>query len=157
MSGDAHHDHAHAGHHDHSKQYIKIWAALFVLFLISVFGTLTPWFALTLVIGFGIALVKAYLVVRYFMHVNIEKPVVHYALIAGLALMVLFFAAVSPDVMNHEGSRWTNVAAEAEVQRREAEHAAGGGAHHGAEGSAHAPAAGHEAAPAAEAAPAEQH
>ncbi|MBM4367214.1 MAG: cytochrome C oxidase subunit IV family protein [Deltaproteobacteria bacterium] len=144
MSGDAHHDHAHAEHHDHSKFYIKVWAALFVLFLISVFGTLTPWFFVTIIVGFGIALVKAYLVVRYFMHVDIEKPVVHYALVAGLALMVLFFAAASPDVLNHEGSRWVNVAARAETERREAAHAAGEGGHHEA-----APSAGHEA-PAAE-------
>lgn len=131
-------------HHDHSKHYIKIWAILFVLFLVSVFGTLTPWFVVTIAIGFGIALVKAYLVVKHFMHINIEKPVVHYALLAGLGLMVLFFAAVSPDVLNHNGSRWVNVAAKEETARREAAHAAGESGH----GAPHG-----EAAPAGEAAP----
>ncbi|MFZ5478467.1 MAG: cytochrome C oxidase subunit IV family protein [Myxococcota bacterium] len=136
-------DHGHA-HHDHSKHYIKIWAALFVLFLISVFGTLTPWFFLTITIGFGIAFVKAYLVIKHFMHLDVEKPVIWYFLGACLGFMVLFFAAVSPDVMNHEGARWKNIAAEAEVERREKEHAAGGGAHgageHAPADGAHAPA-----------------
>jgi 4-alpha-glucanotransferase len=34
-----------------------------------------------------------------------------------LTLMLLFFAGVAPDVMEHKGQNWENVAAEAEIER----------------------------------------
>jgi hypothetical protein len=43
--------------------------------------------------------------------------------------MLLFFAGVSPDVMNHSGSRWENVAAKNVVATRMA--AGPGDGHHG--------------------------
>jgi caa(3)-type oxidase subunit IV len=147
------------GHHDHTRHYVKIWAILFGAFLVSVFGTFTPWFWVTMVVAFGVATYKAYLVIRHFMHLGAEKPFLWYALATALAFMVLFFAAASPDVMNHEGSRmakflngprWENVAAAQEKARREADHAAnpdgqhGGPAAAGAEHGAAAP--GHGAA-----------
>ena len=90
--------------------------------------------ALTLLTAFGIAFVKAGIVIKYFMHLDTEKPIVWYALITSLVFMLLFFAAVSPDVLNHEGTRWENVAAKAEVERG----LAAGSGHH--EAPAHAPA-----------------
>ena len=91
---------------------------------------------LTLLTAFGIAIVKAYLVVVNFMHLNIEKRYISYLLATMLMLMLLFFAGVAPDVMKHKGQNWQNVAAEAEVDRAlEAEAAAQGehaGEHSGA-------------------------
>jgi caa(3)-type oxidase subunit IV len=161
------HDASHAGeghggghaHHDHSKHYIKIWGILLGLLVISIAGTFTGVFFITMVCAFGVATVKAFLVIKHFMHLDTEKKIVWYALAAGLAIMVLFFAAVSPDILNHAGSRWVNVAAEQEKARREEAHKAGaddvehhgegheGGAH---EGAAHPAEGGHEAAPPAE-------
>jgi caa(3)-type oxidase subunit IV len=142
------------GHHEHihpPSHYVKIWGVLCVLLVVSVVGpfvgdllrstTPTGAVVLTLVTAFGIAFVKAGMVIKYFMHLDNEKPVVWYILITALVFMVLFFAAVSPDVMNHHGSRWVNVSAEAEVQRGLAE---GSGHHDGAEAPHGAPA-GHEA------------
>lgn len=97
--------------------------------------------ALTLITAFGVAFVKAGIVIKYFMHLDTEKPIVWYALITSVVFMVLFFSAVAPDVMNHQGTRWENVAAKAEVERG----LAAGSGHHGG---------GHEAAPAGEHAPA---
>ncbi|MEQ1504842.1 MAG: cytochrome C oxidase subunit IV family protein [Myxococcota bacterium] len=157
MSDHAHHasgptsaaagTHAHAEHHDehiHSvEHYVKIWIALLVLFLISVTGPMIGIKWLTLITAFGIAVVKASMVVHYFMHLTVEKRFVHYFLATSVVFMFLFFAAVAPDVMKHEGTRWVNVAAIAAKERAEAEHAAAGG--HGEHGG-EAPA--HEAAPA---------
>lgn len=143
--------HAEGAHH---VNYVKIWAILLVLLVVSITGPFvgqaTGLFIITLITAFGIAFVKAYLVAKNFMHLNMERPVIHYALAAALAIMVLFFAAVSPDVMNHEGRRWVNTAAKAETERREAigHFEPGHGAAH--EGAAHEGAA-HEAAPAGEA------
>ena len=61
---------------------------------------------LTLITAFGIAIVKAYMVCRYFMHLNIEKKWVAYILGFMLALMLVFFGGVAPDVLEHEGLRW---------------------------------------------------
>ncbi len=147
-------DHGHGAHHP-VEYYYKTYAALVVLFLVSVIGPyigeITGLWWLTLITAFGIAFVKAGLVIRNFMHLTIEKSFVHYFLITALAFMVLFFFAVSPDVMNHEGTNWKNLAAEAEIKRALEEHAAGGGHHgdhgdgHGAEGDHAAPEGDHAA------------
>ncbi len=104
-----HADHAEHGHEDHAKHYIKIWAILLVLLCISVAGPELEVQIVTLVTAFGIAFVKAYLVMKEFMHLNVEKPVVHWFLATACVFMVLFFAGVAPDVMKHEGSNWTRI------------------------------------------------
>jgi caa(3)-type oxidase subunit IV len=136
-----------AEHQDHADEhgqahYVKIWAILLVLLLISVlgpivaphvaFGFLEAWM-ITLMTAFGIAVVKAYLVAANFMHLNVEKKYISYLLSTALMFMLLFFAGTAPDVMKHEGQNWENVAAEAEVER--ALKAQGEGAHgeHGGE------------------------
>jgi caa(3)-type oxidase subunit IV len=152
-----HHGAGAAAHHD-EKHYIRIWGILCVLLVISIVGPEIGIPIVTLITAFGIAFVKAYLVAKHFMHLDVEKPIVHYALVACLAIMVLFFSAIAPDVMNHDGRRWENVAAKAEVERKMALGAAG--AEHGkhGEGAEHAPAAGDQgaSAPAEGGAPAGQ-
>lgn len=121
---ETHHDAhgAQAGGHGHGSPhppifYIRIWGILLVLLTISVLGPMLEITVLTLVTAFGIAFVKAYLVAKNFMHLDVERPIVCYALTTSLAFMVLFFSAVAPDVMEHEGTRWENVAAKNEIAR----------------------------------------
>jgi hypothetical protein len=61
-----------------------------------------------LVAAFGVALVKAYLVAKNFMHVNVEKRWVPYLLIVCLLFILILFAGVAPDVMKHSGLHWIN-------------------------------------------------
>ncbi len=129
---------------DHGQaHYVKIWAILLVLLIISIagpivaphieFGFLKAWM-ITLLTAFGIAVVKAYLVAANFMHLNVEKKYISYLLGTMLVFMLLFFAGVSPDVMKHEGQNWENVAAKKEIERAlEAEGAAHGEEHGGGE------------------------
>ena len=135
-----HQDHA----EDHGQAYyVKIWAVLLVLLILSIlgpivaphlaFGFLEAWM-ITLLTAFGIAVVKAYLVAANFMHLNIEKRYITYLLSTMLMLMLLLFAGVAPDVMEHKGQNWENVAAEAEVERALA---AEGKAAHGEHGEGH--------------------
>lgn len=119
-------EHAEEHHDIHSvDHYRKIYYLLLGLFAVSVAG---PWVAenmenaliakiLVMVTAFGIAIVKAYYVCKEFMHLNVQKRFVLYMLATMLALVGLFFIAVAPDVMKHEGQNWSNWAAEAEVER----------------------------------------
>ena len=121
-----------AGHH---RNYTKIWAILVVLLVVSVLGPMLEIQIVTLITAFGIAFVKAFLVCKHFMHLDVEKPIVWYILTTCLAFMVLFFSAVAPDVMKHEGSNWSNEAAKEVVTTLMAEGAAG--ADHGDHGDGH--------------------
>ena len=97
------------------SHYVRIWVILCVLLVISVAGPELGIPIVTLITAFGIAFVKAYLVAKHFMHLDTERPVVRYILVTSLMFMLLFFAAVAPDVLNHNGMRWENQAAKRAV------------------------------------------
>jgi len=101
----------------HHPNYKKIYFTLLALLVVSVAGPFLGIGWVTLLTAFGIALVKADLVVQNFMHLKWEKRIVKYILGASVALMALFYGAVAPDVQKHEGRNWTNDAAAAAVAR----------------------------------------
>ncbi len=90
----------------HHRNYPKIWAILVVLLVISVAGPFVGIRVVTLLTAFGIAVVKAYLVAKNFMHLDVEKPVIHWMMAIAVVFMALLFAGVSPDVMKEDGLRW---------------------------------------------------
>ena len=92
--------------HLHHPNYVKIWGWLVVLLAISVAGPFLEIQWVTLVTAFGIACVKAYLVAKNFMHLNLEPRFVVYLLCTMLLFLLLFFSAVAPDVMKFEGTNW---------------------------------------------------
>lgn len=92
-------------HHEHPN-YVRIWAILLVLLIISVLGPMLEIRVVTLLTAFGIAIVKAYMVAKNFMHLNIEPRYVVYLMATMLVFMLLFFAGVAPDVMRFEGANW---------------------------------------------------
>jgi caa(3)-type oxidase subunit IV len=102
--------------HLHHPNYVKVWAVLVVLLAVSVLGSLTSIRWLILITAFGVAVVKAYLVAKNFMHVTIEKRFVPYLLVTCLVFMALLFAGVAPDVMKHSGLHWENSAAKQAVE-----------------------------------------
>ena len=91
--------------HSHPN-YVRIWGILCMLLAISVAGPFLEIKIVTLITAFGIAIVKAYLVAKNFMHVNVEPRFVVYLVSTLLVFMLLFFAGVSPDVMKFHGSNW---------------------------------------------------
>ena len=137
MGDQAHADHGHGEHghdddHGHHINYKKIYIALLVLLVISVAGPFLGIFWVTMITAFGIAIVKATLVVQNFMHLKVERQIAKWLLASSLLLMFLFFAGVSPDVMKHDGAGWENIAAKqviaagidsGEEHEEEAEHA----------------------------------
>ncbi len=98
-------------HGAHHTNYVKIWAILLGLLVVSVLGPMLGHPMLTLFTAFGIAFIKAFLVIKHFMHLTVEKKYIGFLLLTMLAFMLVFFGGVSPDVMKHEGQRWTNTAA----------------------------------------------
>jgi len=113
-----------AGEHhggSHHVNYFGIYVLLVVLFLISVAGPEIGEFTglrwITLVTAFGIAIVKARLVIDNFMHLKWEKRIMKSMLITSLLLMALMVAGISSDVLNHEGRNWENLAAKAAIER----------------------------------------
>lgn len=91
-------------------KYVKIWGILLILLVVSIAGPMFERPTVTLVTAFGIALVKASLVVTYFMHLNVEKRYIRYMLYAMLLMIGLLFAGTAPDVMQTSGMRWQNQA-----------------------------------------------
>ena len=86
--------------------------------------------SVTLLTAFGIALVKAYLVVKHFMHIGHTPKFVPYLLTACLVFMLLFFAGTAPDVMNDTGSNWEKPAWVAEEEAWAAGSGSAGTGHH---------------------------
>lgn len=96
--------HTHEPHPD--SYYIKIWAVLLVLLVLSVLGPMIGHPTITLITAFGIAFVKAGLVCGYFMHLAVEKKFISYLLLASVLLMGVMFAGVAPDVLKGKGANW---------------------------------------------------
>jgi caa(3)-type oxidase subunit IV len=105
----SHAQHApHSGHSEHAghPNYVKIYWILLVLLVISFLGPYVGIRTVTLITAFGIAVVKAYLVAKNFMHVNIQPRFVGYILMTVLVFMLLFYAGAAPDVMKAQGNNW---------------------------------------------------
>jgi len=92
--------------HTHHPNYTKIYVVLLVLLAISVAGPMLGIRVVTLITAFGIAVVKAFLVAKHFMHIGIAKRYVTYLITTCLVFMLLLFAGVAPDVMKSEGYNW---------------------------------------------------
>jgi caa(3)-type oxidase subunit IV len=96
----------HAAHAEHHINYVRIWQILLALLVISVLGPMVGIKIVTLITAFGIAVVKAYLVAKNFMHLNVQPRFVVYLLGTTLVFMLLLYAGASPDVMKHAGDNW---------------------------------------------------
>ena len=59
--------------HVHHPNYIKIWAILVALLFVSVLGSMSHIRDVVLIAAFGVAIIKAYLVAKNFMHVTVES------------------------------------------------------------------------------------
>ena len=117
-------DHAHTGnpaadHHSIAPHvnYKKIYVTLLVLLAISIMGPRFGIKWLTLITAFGIAIVKATMVVQNFMHLKWERKIMKWVLLMSVVIVALFWAGVSPDVSHHEGRNWNNDAAKAATAR----------------------------------------
>jgi caa(3)-type oxidase subunit IV len=110
---------------------------LLVLLAISVVGPMLGIRVVTLLTAFGIAIVKAYLVAKNFMHINVARRYVAYLVATSLVFMLLLFAGVAPDVMKADGTNWTKPLwheTGVDITARDPAGAHGGGGHGDAHG-----------------------
>lgn len=115
MSEHSEHKGGHGG--AHHVNYKKIYFVLLGLLVVSIIGPEFGIVWVTLITAFGVAFIKANMVIQNFMHLRWEKRIVKWMLATSVVLMLLFFAGVAPDVMKHEGQRWVNTSALAAIER----------------------------------------
>jgi len=96
-----------AGAHVHHPNYVKIWAILLALLVVSVRARSSRSRSSRCSRRSGIAIVKAYLVVKNFMHIDVAGKYVTYFVVTALVFMFLLFAGAAPDVMKPAGRNWT--------------------------------------------------
>jgi len=116
------HAHAHGGGHSDAF-YVRTWGLLLVLLIVSIIGPEFGIRVVTLITAFGIAIVKAYIVGKHFMHLGIEKKWVTCILLTMLAFMIVMFGGIAPDVLEHDGANWIKLYEEPAIG------AGGAGAH----------------------------
>jgi cytochrome c oxidase subunit 4 len=87
-----------AHENDHSlKPYVFVLVALLALTALTVFVATIDFGAANDMVALGIALVKASLVVMFFMHVRGATPVIKLAAVGGFFWLAIFFAIILSD------------------------------------------------------------
>ena len=90
------HGHGKGHAQGHHRNYVKIWGILMVLLVVSVVGPMTGIRVVMLLTAFGVAAVKAYIVAKNFMHLDVEKPIIRWVLGLSVVFMVLMYAGIAP-------------------------------------------------------------
>ena len=81
----------------HSRHYLMIWIGLLALVLVSVAAASILPKVQALVLIFAVAIVKALLVVRNYMHLKNERAIIYALVLVPLAFVIILFFALFPD------------------------------------------------------------
>jgi cytochrome c oxidase subunit 4 len=88
------------------KNYLLVFAALMVLLVITVVAAFMPWGSrVGIVVAFTIAVIKAVLVVLYFMHIKGASGLTKVFVIAGLAWLAILMGITLAD---YHSRTWLN-------------------------------------------------
>ena len=101
--------HAHADEHfaGSNKLFISIWVWLVVLTLIEIFLAYRPMsIIIMLVILLGLSIIKAALIMAYFMHLKFERLSLILTLVPMLVVCILLLFAFFPDSFRSLGLRY---------------------------------------------------
>jgi cytochrome c oxidase subunit 4 len=79
--------------------YVLIWAVLVAALLVSLFIGYMSLPVVTMVLIFSIAVVKAYLVASYYMHLKWEPFFVAVVVATGLVCLYFLFFGLVPDIV----------------------------------------------------------
>lgn len=96
----------------HDNRYVTIWAILVALLVVSVLGPMLEIQIVTLITAFGIAVVKAYIVAKRFMHIGHAPKFVTYLMVTCLVFMLLFVAGTASDIYKSSGDNWRKIPAD---------------------------------------------
>ena len=81
----------HTAHHSHQPLYLKIFAALMVLLVLTVVAAFMPLGQMNIIVALGIAFLKAALILLFFMHFRDSD---HLTWIVGAATVAWFLILV---------------------------------------------------------------
>ncbi|HLM25221.1 MAG TPA: cytochrome C oxidase subunit IV family protein [Pyrinomonadaceae bacterium] len=101
--------HAHAEEHfaGSNKLFISIWVWLVVLTLIEIFLAYKPMpIKLMLIVLLGLSIIKAALIVAYFMHLKFERLSLILTLVPMLVVCIILLFAFFPDSFRSAGLRY---------------------------------------------------
>lgn len=106
MTADAH---AHVEEHfaGTNKLFISIWVWLVVLTLIEIFLAYKPMpIHLMLIVLLGLSIIKAALIVAYFMHLKFERLSLILTIVPMLVVCIILLFAFFPDSFRSAGLRY---------------------------------------------------
>lgn len=85
----------------HSRHYLIIWCWLLalVIFAVAAASMLPKVQAMALI--FSIAIIKAFLVARNYMHLKNEKALIYAIALVPLAFIIIFLLGLFPDFVYH--------------------------------------------------------
>ncbi len=95
-----------AGHHSHRAQYIQIFVALMVLLVLTVVAAEINLEGFNLAVAMGIAVIKAALVLLFFMHFRDSD---HLTWLVGAATVVWFAILVALTLNDYNSRDWINM------------------------------------------------
>jgi caa(3)-type oxidase subunit IV len=81
----------------HSRHYLKIWIWLLALVVVSVAAASILPKTQALVLIFTVAVVKALLVARNYMHLKNERVIIYAIVLIPLAFIIILLFALFPD------------------------------------------------------------
>jgi caa(3)-type oxidase subunit IV len=81
----------------HSRHYLMIWIGLLALVLVSVAAASILPKVQALILIFAVAIVKALLVARNYMHLKNERAIIYALVLVPLAFVIILFFALFPD------------------------------------------------------------
>lgn len=84
-----------------SRQTLLIWYWLMALVILSVAASFVLPKAEALTLIFAVALIKALLVARNYMHLKHEKALIYAIILVPLAFVIIFLIGVFPDFVYH--------------------------------------------------------
>jgi caa(3)-type oxidase subunit IV len=81
----------------HSRHYLMIWIGILALVLVSVAAASILPKVQALILIFAVAIVKALLVARNYMHLKNERAIIYALVLVPLAFVIILFFALFPD------------------------------------------------------------
>lgn len=84
-----------------SRHYLAIWYWLMALVIVSVASASLLPKAQALVLIFAVAVIKAFLVARNYMHLKHEKAIIYAMAIVPLVFVAIFLFGLFPDFVYH--------------------------------------------------------
>jgi len=85
----------------HSRHYLTIWLWLMALVILSVAAASVLPKLQAMVLIFSVAIVKAFLVARHYMHLKHERAIIYAIALVPLVFVVIFLIGLFPDFVYH--------------------------------------------------------